>query len=49
MNILLEAPAHEAETVGLCHDAVGVVRKTNERLRIKAERIFASRPGRRAT
>jgi hypothetical protein len=49
MNTLLEAPAHEAETVDLCRDAVGVVRKTNERPRIKAGRIFASRPGRRAT
>ena len=29
MNTLLEAPAHEAETAGLRHDDVGVVRKAN--------------------
>ena len=27
MNTLLEAPAHEAETVDLCHDDVGAARK----------------------
>ena len=27
MNTLLEAPAHEAETVDLCHDDAGIARK----------------------
>ena len=30
MNTLLEAPAHEAETVDFRHDDVGVVRKANK-------------------
>jgi len=29
MNVLLEVPSHEAETVDLRHDDLGVLRKAN--------------------
>jgi hypothetical protein len=35
MKALLEAPAHEAETVDLCHDDAGVARKACQTSRNK--------------